>query len=340
MIEPEFWSGRNVLVTGARGFVAAHIIKRLSEAGAQIVGVERDLFRTTYFDMEGLGQVATVIQGDLSDYELMARLLSRCEVQTVLHLAAQALVGKANQQPLPTFDSNIRGTYVLLEAARQAWDEDHGTVEGVVVASSDKAYGQHAELPYTEQTPLEGLHPYDASKACADILARTYALTYGLPVAVTRCANLYGPGDLNFSRLIPDTIRALLEDRRPQIRSDGTPQRDYLFIDDAVGAYLTLAQQLDNPQVKGDAFNFGTGDPVPVLQLVEEIVQIAGVQGLEPEVLGQSWGEIQHQYLDATKAHQILGWQPQVSRREGLQTTIDWYWDYLSDQSVIPGCTD
>lgn len=339
-MEPEFWSGRTVLVTGAKGFAAAHIVKRLSEAGARIVGLERDFSRTTYFDTEGLGQVATVVQGDLSNYELMARLLSRYGVQTVIHLAAQALVGAANQDPLPTFDSNIRGTYVLLEAARQAWDEGRGFLEGVVVASSDKAYGQHAELPYTEQTPLEGLHPYDASKACTDILARAYAHTYGLPVAVTRCANLYGPGDLNFSRLIPDTIRRLLEGRRPQIRSDGSPQRDYLFIDDAVAGYLTLAQQLDNPRVTGEAFNFGTGQPVSVLEVVEEIIQIAGVQGREAEVLGQSWGELQHQYLDATKAREILGWQPQISRREGLQITIDWYRDYLSDELSVPGSPD
>ena len=340
MIESAFWQNRSVLVTGAKGFVAAHLIKRLSEAGACVVGLERDITRTGYFDAEGLSEGITLVQGDLTAHALVERLLARYEVQTVIHLAAQALVGAANEAPLTTFESNIRGTYLLLEAARCAWNEGGGTVKGVVVASSDKAYGQHAQLPYTEDTPLAALHPYDASKACADILARTYAHTYGLPVAVTRCANLYGPGDLNFSRLVPHTIRAVLEGRRPQIRSDGSPQRDYLFIDDAVNGYLTLAQQLDKPEVAGEAFNFGTGEPVSVLELVEEIIQIAGVQGIEAEVLGQSWGEIQHQYLDATRASAILDWRPQVSRSEALKITIDWYRDHLSEELAADASTD
>jgi len=339
-IEPEFWRGRSVLVTGAKGFLAAHLIKHLAAAGARVVGLERDLTRIGYFDMESLGEVTNLVHGDLTDYALLERLLSRYKVQTILHLAAQALVGLANQAPLLTFESNVRGTYMLLEAARRAWDEGSGALEGVVVASSDKAYGQHTELPYTEDIALQALHPYDASKACADILARTYAHTYGLPVAVTRCANLYGPGDLNFSRIIPDTIRALLEDRRPQIRSDGSPQRDYLFIDDAVNGYLTLAQQLDKPEVSGEAFNFGTGEPVSVLELVGEIIQIAGAQDIEAEVLGQSWGEIQHQYLDATKARKILHWRPQLSRSDSLKITIDWYTDYLSQEAAADSSTD
>ncbi len=328
MSDGEFWQQRRVLVTGAKGFVAAHLIKHLLQAGAQVVGLERDIHRIGYFDSEELGEAIELVEGDLSDYDLMESMVARYDVQTIIHLAAQALVAMANEDPLPTFDTNIRGTYVVLEVARRGWEQGHGSVDGVVVASSDKAYGAQEQLPYTEDAPLRAEHPYDVSKACGDMLARTYAHTYGLPVAVVRCANIYGPGDLNFSRLIPHTIRTVLEGQRPQIRSDGTPQRDYLFIDDAVRGYLLVAEQLNRPQVSGQAFNLGTGEPVSVLELVEQIIHIVGDREITPQILAESWGEIDQQYLDASKAKKILGWEPRVEHSEGLRVTVEWYRRY------------
>ncbi len=332
MTEGRFWSQRRVLVTGAKGFAAAHLVKALHAAGAEVIGLVRDDPGETYFDLEGLTPSTTLVFGDLTDYAFVERVLHEYEVQTVMHLAAQALVTVANSNPLSTFESNIRGTYNLLEAARRSWDEGAGPLEGVVVASSDKAYGQQLDLPYTEDSPLLGLYPYDASKACADILARTYPNTWGLPVAVTRCANLYGPGDLNFSRLIPHAICAVLEGQRPQIRSDGSPRRDYLFIDDAVAGYLKLGERLDDAQVAGQGFNFGTGRPVSVLQVVEQMIRAFGREDIEPEILGEASGEIQDQYLAADQARAVLGWEAPTSLADGLAVTAEWYRKYLQGE--------
>jgi CDP-glucose 4,6-dehydratase len=267
----------------------------------------------------GAAEQVTQVQGTVTDAGLMQRVLHTYEVDTVFHLAAQALVGMANRSPVTTFEANIQGTWTVLEACRHC-----PTVERVVVASSDKAYGVHSELPYTEDFPLHGLYPYDASKACADLLSRCYATMFNLPVGVTRCANIYGGGDLNASRLVPEVVRAVLQGRAPVIRSDGTPTRDYLYIDDAVRAYLTLAEQLDRPDVRGQAFNFGTNAPISVLDLVRRIIALAGVE-LEPDVRGAARGEIDHQYLDSRKAEAVLGWRPQVSLDEGLLCTLAWY---------------
>ncbi len=332
MTESQFWSQRRVLVTGAKGFLGAHLVKALHAADAEVIGLVRDEPRETYFDLEGLAQATTLVHGDLADYALLERLLHEYQVQTVMHLAAQALVTVANTNPLATFESNIRGTYNLLEVARRAWDEGNGPLEGVVVASSDKAYGQQPNLPYTEDSLLLGLYPYDASKACADILARTYHNTWGLPVAVTRCANLYGPGDLNFSRLIPHAICAVLEGQQPQIRSDGSPRRDYLFVEDVVAGYLKLGEQLDEAKVAGCAFNFGTSRPVSVLEVVEQIIRAVGREDIQPEILGAASAEIQDQYLATDRIREVLDWEPTTSLENGLVLTTEWYRQYLQGE--------
>lgn len=320
------WQGRTVLVTGAYGFLASHLIEDLLGRGARVVGIVRDRPEQSYLQLRGLDGRIGLLQGDLSDLDFCRRALNEEDVQVVFHLAAQAIVGLANRSPLSTFESNIRGTYVLLEAFREL-KGDGAPLGAIVVASSDKAYGDQDELPYREGAPMLGLHPYDASKSCADILTRTYANTYGLPTAVTRCANLYGPGDLNFSRIVPSTIKDVLEGRRPVIRSDGSPQRDYLFVKDAVAGYLALAGALLEGRSTGRAYNLGTGVPVTVLELVNDIIRIAGSE-LTPDVQNTAGGEIKHQYLDPSLAREELGWVAETSRDLGLELSLKWYKQY------------
>jgi CDP-glucose 4,6-dehydratase len=265
-----------------------------------------------------------VVRGDVTDYELLERALNEYETNTVFHLAAQTIVPIANRAPLSTFDTNIKGTWTLLEAARRA-----PGVERIVVASSDKAYGIHEELPYTEEAALRGCHPYDVSKACADRIAQAYATTYGLPVAVTRCANLYGGGDLNWSRLIPGTIRCVIRGNPPIIRSDGTLVRDYLYIPDAVAGYLKLAERMEGPGVAGEAFNFGMDNPKTVMEVVQAIIEVSDQPTLEPRVLGEAKNEIQEQYLDSSKARRLLNWKPRYSLKQGLRETVSWYREFL-----------
>jgi len=259
----------------------------------------------------------------------MERVLNEYAIDTVFHIAAQTIVGVANRSPLSTFESNIKGTWSVLEACRGCSD-----IKRVVVASSDKAYGHHEKLPYTESFSLNGLYPYDASKVCADVLARCYYKTYGLPVAVTRFANMYGEGDLNFSRIVPDTVRSVVFDRAPIIRSDGTPLRDYIYIKDAVGGYCVLAEQLGKEGVAGEAFNFGTNTPVTVLDLVKTIIDISGKTHLEPKVLaaGELKGELPNQSLDSEKANIRLGWRSEWSLKDGLERTYRWYEQFLSEK--------
>lgn len=325
-----YWTGKRVLVTGGYGFVASHIIERLIAAGAQCFTIAVERPSDAYLIREGLEPRITVALGDVSDPRAAGRMLGEHEIEVVLHLAAQAIVGAAGRSPLSTFESNVRGTYVLLEECRRQWREGDGPLEAVVVASSDKAYGEQPELPYAETHSLNGINPYDASKACADILSRCYGHSYGLPVAVTRCANIYGPGDLNFSRIIPSVMRDLFHGRRPLIRSDGSPVRDYMHIADAVEAYATLAEALAAGVGTGEAFNFGTGDPVRVLDLTQEIAETAGKPELEPDVRGEAAGEISRQYIDASKAAAVLGWRPNTPRRDGLRATWEWYAGYLA----------
>ncbi|MGD9496333.1 MAG: NAD-dependent epimerase/dehydratase family protein [Armatimonadota bacterium] len=320
-------AGRRVLVTGAHGFVAGHLIERLGEAGADVVGVDLWMLRQSYLSMSEAIRKTNLIEADICSLEEMQELFEQHRPQIVLHLAAQADVTRALSNPLGTFEANIRGTYVLLECARRLWEDD--APHAFVVASSDKAYGQHAHLPYREDDELLGLYPYDVSKACADMLTRGYHAAYGMPTAAVRCANIYGPGDLNFNRIVPGTFRSLLRGERPVIRSDGRPLRDYLYIDDAVDGYVRVMHSLLDGEQMGQAFNFGTGEPVSVLDIFNEMVEIAGRPDLAPEVLGEASRELRDQFLSAAKAQRLLGWQAHVPREEGLRRTFRWYRDNL-----------
>jgi CDP-glucose 4,6-dehydratase len=320
-----FWNNRRVFVTGATGFAGAHVARALVERGARVVCLQRDFVRANLLDVFDLRRDVTVVNGSVEDYALMERVLTEYEIEAVFHLAAQAIVGAANRSPLSTFEANIRGTYSLLEACRRA-----ETVKRVVVASSDKAYGSHSQLPYDEDYPLLGLFPYDASKACADIIARSFAHTYGTPVAVSRFANIYGPGDMNLSRIIPSAIVSALRDEPPIIRSDGTPVREFVYVDDVARGYLLLAEKID--EVRGEAFNFGAGERQSMLDLVKRVIRLAGKEGrVEPRVMLQRKieREIDAQYLSAAKAEARLGWRAEVGLDEGLKRTIGWYRTHL-----------
>jgi CDP-glucose 4,6-dehydratase len=290
-----------------------------------VVALRRDVEPASRFRKEGIEERCTVALADLGDYDALLRVLNEHEVSDVFHLAAQTIVGTANRSPLGTWEANVRGTWCLLEACRTL-----GSVRRVVVASSDKAYGSHEELPYREEFPLKPVFPYDVSKAAADLIARSYASTYGLPVAVTRLANVYGPGDLNWSRIVPDTARALARGERPVIRSDGTPERDYLYVEDAVDAYLAVAASLGRPELSGRAWNAGCGRPVSVLDVVQALIAVSGVD-VEPDIRGEGTpeGEISRQYLDSTAIREELGWEPRWEIEEGLRAAWQWYSAHL-----------
>jgi CDP-glucose 4,6-dehydratase len=322
----DFWLDRPVFVTGCTGLLGSWLTIALVDSGAQVVGLVRDAIPHSNLRRSGYQSRIIRVQGDVTDYALVERALNEYEIETVFHLAAQTIVPIANRAPLSTFESNVKGTWTVLEAARRS-----PTVKRVLVASSDKAYGAQPILPYTEDMPLLGCYPYDVSKACADMITRAYTATYNLPVAVTRCANLYGGGDLNWNRLIPGTIRSVLRGERPIIRSDGSFLRDYLYVQDAVRAYCILAEQLDRPALHGAAFNFGTQKPLTVLEVTEAIIDLSDHSDLEPLVLAEAINELQEQYLDSSKAEQELGWHPTYSLEESLQETIAWYRAFLSD---------
>lgn len=320
-------AGRKVLVTGAHGFVAGHLIERLAAAGAEVVGVDLWVLRQSYLSMSEAIRRTDLIEGDISNFQQMQELFDQHRPQIVFHLAAQADVTRALANPLGTFEVNIRGTYILLECARRMWDD--GEAHAIVVASSDKAYGAHSHLPYREDDALLGLYPYDVSKACADMITRGYYTAYGLPTGVVRCANIYGPGDLNFNRIVPGTFRSLLRGERPIIRSDGKPRRDYMYVADAVDGYVRVMNALLAGEHMGEAFNFGAGEPVSVLDIFNEMVEIAGRPDLAPEVQGEASQELRDQFISAAKANRLLGWEPTVPRREGLRRTFRWYRDNL-----------
>ena len=316
-----FWRDRRVFVTGATGLIGGHLTKSLVELGADVVTLSRDWVPDTFFVGESLAAYVTMVRGDCTDFMLLKRVLAEYEIQTVFHLAAQTLVGVADADPLTTLEVNIAGTYRLLEAARQLPNSPD-----IILASSDKAYGESDVLPYSESTRLEGRQPYAVSKSCADLIAQAYALSYDLPVAITRCGNFYGPGDLNWNRIVPGTIRSALQGQTPIIRSDGKHQRDYIYAADGVSAYLTLAQALsERPELCGAAFNFGSNAPVSVLNLVEQILAACGRADLKPQVLNQARGEIVNQSLDATKAERELGWHADYDLERGLSETVNWY---------------
>jgi CDP-glucose 4,6-dehydratase len=321
-----FWRDRSVLVTGGTGLLGGWLVCRLIELGADVICLVRDWVPQRELISTGLLDQVVTVRGDVRDQALVERVLGEYEVASVFHLAAQTVVGIANRNPVSTFESNVQGTWSVLEACRRS-----PLVREVVVASSDKAYGSHEQLPYNEQTPLQGCHPYDVSKSCADLIARSYATTYGLRVAITRCGNLYGGGDLNWNRIVPGTIRSALKGERPIVRSDGRFIRDYLYVEDGVEAYLTLAEALSQrPELCGEAYNFSYNLRVTVLELVYSILALCGQAGLEPDVQAQATNEIRDQYLDPSKAYRDLQWQPRFSLEQGLERTVAWYRSFLN----------
>lgn len=322
-----FWKDRRVFVSGCDGFIGSWLTAGLVSAGADVIGLLRDKVPHSQLVRSGTVDQITVVVGDMTDYALLERTLAEYEIDTVFHLAAQTQVQIANRVPLSTFETNIKGTWVLMEAARR-----NPTVRRIVVASSDKAYGAQEALPYTEDSPLQGRHPYDVSKSCADLISQAYANTYDMPIVVTRFANLYGGGDLNWSRIVPGTIRSALQGNPPIIRSDGTFRRDYLFAGDAVGAYMLLAERMQEPEVSGQVFNFGLDQPIEAIMMVRMIIDLTGRPDLEPIILNQAQNEIPDQYLSSEKAHRILGWKPQHNIEEGLLKSIEWYQEYLAGE--------
>jgi CDP-glucose 4,6-dehydratase len=319
-----FWQDRPVLVTGATGLVGGWLVKRLIAAGADVVCLIRDWVPQCELSRSGDLDRVKVVRGDICDRNLLERALGEHEIDTVIHLAAQTIVGIANRNPVGTFESNIKGTWELLEACRRS-----PLVKQIVVASSDKAYGDQEILPYDESTPLQGQHPYDVSKSCADLISYTYAKSYGLPVVITRCGNFYGGGDLNWNRILPGTIRSVLRGQRPVIRSDGSFIRDYFYVEDGAAAYMLLAEELAaKPELRGEAFNFSNEIQVTVLDLTARILKIMD-SDLEPDIRNEANNEIKHQYLSAEKARKMLNWSPLFTLDKALATTVDWYKEFL-----------
>ena len=324
-LTPAFWQDRPTLVTGATGLVGSWVVRRLLELRADVVCLVRDWVPQSELARSGMLGRVKVVRGDVQDQPVLERVLGEYEVDTVIHLAAQAIVGIANRNPISTFESNVAGTWRLLEACRRS-----PLVRQVVLASSDKAYGEQTVLPYREDVALQGRHPYDVSKACADLIAQSYAATYQLPVVVTRCGNFYGGGDLNWNRIVPGTIRSLLRQQRPVIRSDGNFIRDYFYVEDGAAAYLLLAERLHaDPGLRGQAFNFSNETPVTVIELVNRILRLMG-SSQQPDIRAEAQHEIPQQFLDAGKAKRMLGWAPIFSLDEGLRRTIAWYRESLS----------
>jgi CDP-glucose 4,6-dehydratase len=322
-----FWLDRPTFVTGGTGLVGGWLVRRLVEAGANVVCLVRDWVPQSMLIADGMLKRVSMVRGELQDYETIERALNEYEIDTVIHLGAQALVPIANRNPLSTFDSNIRGTWTILEACRRA-----PTVRQIVIASSDKAYGAQEELPYTEETELNPTFPYDVSKACSDLIAQSYAITFGLPVAITRCGNFYGGGDLNWSRIVPSTIRSILRGTAPVIRSDGQYVRDYFYVEDGAAAYMLLAERLAADRaLAGQAFNFSNEERVTVLDLVNRILALMS-SGAVPEIRNEAFSEIREQTLSAQRAREALGWRPLFSLDEGLRATIDWYRNFIGAQ--------
>ncbi len=319
------WTSRRVFVTGATGMVGSWLVKELLASGADVVALVLDLDPQSELVRSGDLKRCAVVGGALEDIATLERAVTLHEVDTVFHLGAQTIVGVAHRAPLGTWETNVRGTYNLLEACRRHAD----LVQRVVVASSDKAYGETDALPYTEDSPLAGRYPYEVSKAVGDLIAQSYHHTYGLPVTIARCGNIYGGGDLNWSRIVPGTIRSLLRDEQPVLRSDGSFVRDYLYVRDAAAAYIRLAEGVGSDGVAGSAFNFSDESPLTVLELVEAIRERMGKERIKPVVLDSAVGEIQDQVLSAKRAHEVLGWKPQHDLRAGLDETIAWYREYL-----------
>jgi CDP-glucose 4,6-dehydratase len=322
-----FWLDRPTFVTGGTGLVGSWLVRRLIEAGADVVCLVRDWVPQSELVRTNLMEQVKVVRGDIRERETVERTLGEYEIDTVIHLAAQTIVTIANRNPLSTFETNIAGTWNLLESCRRS-----PSVKQIVIASSDKAYGDQETLPYNENTPLQGRHPYDVSKSAADLIANTYAASFDLPVAITRCGNFYGGGDLNWNRIIPGTIRSILRGQNPIIRSDGKYIRDYFYVEDGAAAYMLLAEKLaEHPELKGEAFNFSNEIQVTVCEIVEHILRLMN-SDLKPEIRNETANEIRHQYLSAEKARRVLNWHPLFQLDEGLKKTIEWYRKFFDDE--------
>jgi CDP-glucose 4,6-dehydratase len=327
-----FWQDRPTFVTGGTGLVGSWLVRRLAEAGADVVCLVRDWVPQSELVRTGTLERVKVVRGDVRDQALMERALGEHEIDTVIHLAAQTIVGIANRNPVSTFETNVAGTWALLEACRRS-----PAVKQIVVASSDKAYGDQEVLPYSEDTALEGRHPYDVSKSCADLISLAYAKSYGLPVAITRCGNFYGGGDLNWNRIVPGTIRSVVRGQRPVIRSDGSFVRDYFYVEDGAAAYMLLAEKLaEDRSLAGEAFNFSNEIQLTVLELANRILDAMGSE-LELDVRNEASNEIRHQYLSAAKARERLGWSPLFELDEGLRRTVAWYQDFFAREGQAAG---
>ena len=314
-----FWEDKNVFITGCTGLLGSWLTKALVERGANVTGLIRDLVPKSNLNWSGFDNKINIVRGNLEDYFLLERSLNEYEIDTVFHLAAQTIVTIANRNPISTFEANIKGTWNILEACRRS-----NLVDRVVFASSDKAYGRQEELPYNESIALQGRHPYDVSKSCADLLCRSYYETYELPVCMTRCGNFYGGGDLNFNRIVPGTIRSVFHNERPVIRSDGTMIRDYFYIEDGAEAYITLAEQIKEKKIAGEAFNFSNEQPLKVTEIVDKVLKVMD-SDLKPKILNQASNEIKKQYLSSKKAKKLLNWNPSYTMEESLEKTVNWY---------------
>lgn len=314
-----FWKNKKVLITGFEGFLGSNLTKALIRSGAKIFGLDIKVNRKHTILAPKDYRRIKAIKGSVADLKLVKDIINRNKIEVIFHLAAEAIVGECHKRPRKAFSTNIEGTWNILEVCRNSEN-----IQAVVIASSDKAYGSHSKLPYTEKAPLQGKHPYDVSKSCADLLADTYAYTYGLPVAVTRCGNIYGPGDFNFSRLIPEAARCILTGKQLLIRSDGKFTRDYVYVDDITDGYILLAEKLQKLKLRGEAFNFSDENPIGVIELVNKIF---GAAGKKPnyKILNQARYEIRDQYLASAKARRVLNWKPLHSLEKGLKKTLGWY---------------
>ncbi len=322
--DTRFWQDRPTFVTGATGLVGGWLVKKLLDLDADVICLVRDWVPQSELVRHRLIEQVRIVRGDVRDQALLERVLGEYEIDTVIHLAAQTIVGIANRNPASTFETNIGGSWALLEACRRS-----PLVKQIVLASSDKAYGEHDRLPYGEDMPLQGRHPYDVSKSCADLIAQAYTSTFDLPVVIARCGNFYGGGDLNWNRIVPGTIRSILREKPPVIRSDGQYVRDYFYVEDGAAAYALMAEKLaGDSSLRGEAFNFSNETPMTVLELAKQILELMDSK-LDPDVRNEAINEIRHQYLSADKARRMLGWRPLFTLEEGLKRTIDWYRKFL-----------
>ena len=325
-MDNRFWNNKRTLVTGFEGFLGSNLVKALLARRAKVVGLDIKTFRKeTILCSRDYGKMV-IFKGSVADRKLVRGILQKHSIDVIFHLAAEAIVGCSQEDPLKAFESNIAGTWEVLEAARL-----RGDLQAIVVASSDKAYGSHKKLPYREETSLAANHPYDVSKSCADLIANTYFHTYGLPVAITRCGNIYGPGDFNFSRIIPDAMRSIIFDKTLKIRSDGTFVRDYVYVDDIIDGYIRIAELMKKKRLSGEAFNLSDGKPVTVIELLSGInkLNLCGNE-LKYKIMNTAKYEIREQYLSAAKARRLLKWRPGYSLEEGLMKTAKWYAGYFN----------